>query len=426
MRVGIGQKFVTGLVLVVFSIVLIDLGVPLLGIPAQWTQGVSIVCALGIGLLLGWLFSRSFSARIRLLGASAENLRKGDLSRDIVLPKGAFPDETHDLATSLNEVTTALRELVGYIRASSFKVAEAAQSLSATSQEMTASAHEVTNTIEQVSRGAETQAEMVERSSKTVKDLAFSIERIADSAKKVAASANDTVLTAQKGGETARTSLKMMKQVLDEVDRIGGQMFSFGEQLHKVGKIVEVITGIAQKTNLLALNATIEAARAGEYGRGFAVVAEEISKLADSTGHSAGEITELVEQIREESRRMQGAMKETIGHMDAGRIAMDSTGSAFGEIIRTSLDTQSKAIGIAELSQSQTRGASGMVAVIDEISRVVTENAAATEQVSAATEEQSASMEEMAHAAQDLAALSEELLDRVRRFRLERDTAQTQ
>ena len=69
-------------------------------------------------------------------------------------------------------------------------------------------------------------------------------------------------------------------------------MVSFGAQVQKIGKIVEVITGIAQKTNLLALNATIEAARAGEYGRGFAVVADEISKLADSTGQSAGEITE--------------------------------------------------------------------------------------------------------------------------------------
>lgn len=419
MRVGISYKFVLGFIMVVGSVVLFNLLVPHLGIAAELRQLFTVGGALVFGLTLGWIFARAFTANIRPLRDAAENLKQGDLSREIVLPPTRFPDETADLAMSLNEVMTSLRELVGTIRSTSLKVADAAQGLSATSQEMTASSHEVSHTVEQISRGAETQAEMVEKASKTIRDMAFSIDLVAESAKKVASSANDTVLTAQKGGENARSTLKLMKVVLDDVEGIGQQMFSFGVQVQKIGKIVDVITGIAQKTNLLALNATIEAARAGEYGRGFAVVAEEISKLADSTGSSAGEITSLVEQIRQESSRMQGAMKETIRRVDDGRSAMDSTGGAFGEIIKTALDTQGKAIGIAELSQSQTLGAGSMVSAIDEISRVVTDNAAATEEVSAATEQQSASMDEMAQSAQDLAAHAEELLGRVRRFRLD-------
>ena len=102
------------------------------------------------------------------------------------------------------------------------------------------------------------------------------------------------------------------KRVLGDVEKGGDQLFSFGIRMQKIGKIVEVITGIAEKTNLLALNASIEAARAGESGRGFAVVAQEISKLADSTARSAGEITSLVETIQAESEKVQGAMKESI------------------------------------------------------------------------------------------------------------------
>jgi methyl-accepting chemotaxis protein len=179
-----------------------------------------------------------------------------------------------------------------------------------------------------------------------------------------------------------------------------------------------VITGIASKTNLLALNATIEAARAGEYGRGFAVVAEEIRKLADSSSDSAGEISRLIESIREESQKVQSSMQASIREMDSERVALDTTNSAFEEIILTAVATQTKATSIAELSQKQAEGATGMVAAIDEISRVVTDNAAATQEVSAATEEQSASMEEMARSAQDLSALAEQLLEAVRRFQL--------
>jgi methyl-accepting chemotaxis protein len=248
--------------------------------------------------------------------------------------------------------------------------------------------------------------------------MAVSIELIAASAKKLSTSASDTARTAQHGGEIARSSMAKMKQVLGAVERNGEQIVSFGVQVQKIGKIVDVITGIAQKTNLLALNATIEAARAGEYGRGFAVVAEEIRKLADSSSASAGEITRLVEAIREESQKVQSSMQESIRAMDNERAALDGTSSAFAEIIQTALATQTKATSIAELSQKQTEGAAGMVAAIDEISRVITDNAAATQEVSATTEEQSAAMEEMARSAQDLSAVAEQLLEAVRRFHL--------
>jgi methyl-accepting chemotaxis protein len=418
MRLEISYKFIMGFIIVVGSIVLVNLLVPYLGIPAEWQQLFAIACAILVGLVLGWFFSKTFTANIRLLKAAAESLSHGDLSQPLRLRPTAFQDETTDLAASLKRVVESLRDLVGTIRTSANRVAESAQGLSATSEQMTASAHEVNNTVEQISQGAETQAVMVEKSSRLIKEMAVSTDLVSASAKKLVAAASDTARTAQRGGETARHTLEKMKQVLTEAERNGEQVVSFGAQVQKIGKIVEVITGIAQKTNLLALNATIEAARAGEYGRGFAVVAEEISKLADSTGQSAGEITQLIETIREESQKIQASLRSGIREMEAGREAIDTSGRAFEEIIQTALNTQTKANSIAELAQKQAEGAKGMVAAIDEISRVVTDNAAATQEVSAATQEQSASMEEMARAAQDLSTLAEELLETVKRFRL--------
>ncbi len=418
MRVEISYKFIMGFIIVVGSIVLLDAAVPSLGIPQEWQMLFTMACALLVGLVLGWFFSKKFTANIRLLRKSAENLGEGDISQEIQLRRTLFPDETEDLGASLNLVIRNLQELVGTIRSSSMRVADSAQSLSATSQEMTASGHEVAYAIEHISHGAETQAEMVERSSRLIREMAVSIDLIAASSKKVASSARESAGTAEKGGETVKLTMEQMKKVLEMVKDNGQQIVSFGDQVQKIGKIVEVITGIAQKTNLLSLNATIEAARAGEYGRGFAVVADEISKLAESTGKSAGEITSLIGAIQEESRHIQNSMQKSILELDAGRTAIDTTGSAFEEIIQTALTTQTKAGSIAELAEKQTDGAKSMVGAIEEISRVVTDNAAATQEVSASTQQQSASLEEMAHAARDLSVLADQLLDSVRRFKL--------
>ena len=421
MRVEISYKFIIGFIIVVGTTVLVNLATPHLGVTPEWQQLFATGVALLVGLVLGWLFSKAFTANFRVLNQGAERLSQGDLSRNVVLPQPLLPDETQDLAASLNQVSGNLRELVGIIRNSSSKVAEAAQGLSATSQQMTASSHEVANTVEAISRGAETQAEMVERGSRLIREMALSIEHVASAAGKVAEAANNTVSSAKSGGELARSTMDRLRRFIGETEKNGEQILSFGTQVQKIGKIVDVITNIAQKTNLLALNATIEAARAGEYGRGFGVVAEEISKLADSTSHSAGEITSLVEVIREQSLQVQVSMKENSRELDAGRSAIDTTGRAFDDIIQSALGAQAKAAGIAEISRQQTAGANDLVKAIDEISRVITDNAAATEEVSAATEEQSASMEEMAHAAQDLSALAEQLLATVSRFRLAAD-----
>jgi len=418
MRVEISYKFIMGFIIVVGSVVLLNYLVPLLPLPDWLLQPVAVLGAIIVGLLLGAIFSRTFTASIRTLREAAERISKGDLSRQVRLSPSIFPDETADLGNSLNSVVESLRELVGFIRSSTVKSAASAQTLSATAEEMTASAHEVASTVEHISRGAETQAEMIDKSSTLIREMAMAIDLVAATAKTVDQAASETAGTAQSGGEVTRSTLKKMRQVFQSVELSGQQMVSFGNQVQQVGQIVEVINGIAQKTNLLALNATIEAARAGEYGRGFAVVAEEIRKLADSTSHSAGEITALITAIRGESQKVLETIQQSMHEVEEGHRAVDSTGQAFEAIIQTSTATQAKANGIADLAEKQTEGAQKVVEAIDEIARVVTDNAAAVQQVSAATEEQSASMEEMAHQAQQLSQQAEELLAMVQRFHL--------
>ncbi len=419
MRIEISHKFVLGFVVVVGSIVFLDYLIPTLGfIPQEFQQFVTTLGALLVGLLFGWIFSKAFTSNIRVLTTGADRLSHGDLSRKLKLRKSLVSDETEDLADSLNQVVESLRKLVGKIRSSSLRVNESSQGLSASAEEMTASSHEVAGAIEQISRGAETQAEMVERVSMVIREMADSVEKITASSQILSLSAEETTQTARDGGKLTDTTLEKMKHILGVVENNSQQMVSFSEHVQKIGSIIGVITGIAQKTNLLALNATIEAARAGEYGHGFAVVAEEISKLADSTSESAGEITRLIDTTREESQRVQQSMFESIRSMDAGREAIDSTSGVFLAIIEKAEDAQAKANSITGLAEKQNIGSRDIVTAIEEIARVAEDNAAGTEEVSAATEEQSASMEELTFASQKLAQLADELFTSVSSFNL--------
>lgn len=426
MRVEISYKFVIGFIFVVASVVLLNLLVPKMDVPVWTHQWITIVGALLVGLIFGWLFSKAFTANIGILTEGADRLSNGDLSRKVKLRQGLFNDETEDLSNSLNLVVDSLRNLVGQIRGCSVKVNEASLAQAATAEEMTATSHEVAGSIEQISRGAETQAEMVERVSKVIKDMAGEIELIAASANKLFQSAEETTMSARQGENMASSALGNMKQVLAQVEENSGMILSFSEQVQKIGGIIDVITNIAQKTNLLALNATIEAARAGEYGHGFAVVAEEVSKLADSTGESAGEITRLIEATREQSQKVHQSMIDSAKAIDEGRNAIDITGSAFAAIIDRAETAQIKASEITELTGNQQSGAHSIVEAIEEIARVTEDNAASTEEVSAATEEQSASMEEMTFASQRLSKLADELLTSVSRFNLGSDQGSTQ
>lgn len=419
MRVEITYKFVMGFIIVVGSIVALNYLIPAAAlVPLYMEQTLSTACALLVGLLLGWIFSKAFTANILVLKSAAERISDGDLSQTVYLPNNMFPDETAELADSLNRVTTNLRELVGYIRTSSAKVAEEAQGLSAMSQEVTASAHEVTSAVEMISRGAETQAAMVEQASEHFRHMAQSVEQVAGAARAASGAADETVHTAERGGKVVALAMTKLGQVLDGVEQHSQQMLSFSSRVQKIGKVADFITNITQKTNLLALNASIEAARAGEHGRGFTVVAEEICKLADSSERAMAEITEMIAALQEESASVQEVLKENVVGMSSGRSAVHRTGKTFEDIITTAKVTGERAEAISSLSRQQVEEVAKMADTVDEIARVVSENAAASEESSAASEEQSAAMERMALSALDLSALAEDLQERVSRFHL--------
>lgn len=419
MRIPIGYKFILGFVVVVAAVAFSPRLVELLGYSAEISTILGYLVAMTIGLILGWLFSKGFTANIGILTDSAESISRGDLTRDVTIRPSRIPDESHELAELINLMLQNLRELVRHIKKTSGQLTESTREINSTALEINASTEEVAQAIEQISRGAETQAELVEKGSKTIREMAISIELVASRARETAKAARETSLTAQHGGSLANDSLERMKDFFEKQEQVGQLFDTFNSKLQKVGKVADCIGDIARQTNLLALNASIEAARAGEYGKGFAVVADEVRKLADSSSQSAADIGEMIETLREESRQVHDVMLESSSSIKEGKKNINITASAFQEILKTVLETERKASSIADLSLMQKEGSAKMVAAVDEIAKLADDNAASTEQVSAATEEQLAAMQDMALATKELAHLADELMTVVERFRID-------
>jgi methyl-accepting chemotaxis protein len=421
MYIQIGYKFILGFLAVIACVAFIPAWVKLLDYSPELTHLLSYVVTMTIGLIMGSFFSKRFTKNISLLRGVTEGISQGDLARDLEIPPTRFPDETNDMALSINTMLESLRTLVRQIRAVSERVSESSRTLSSSALEINASTEEVAQAIEQISLGAENQAEMVARSSKVIHDMAISVDLVARRAKETAKAARDTSVTAQRGGELANDSLERMKSFFDSVELISMQFMDLNSKLQQVGKVADFIVDMARQTNLLALNASIEAARAGEYGKGFGVVAEEVRKLADGSAKSATDIVDMIDLVKIESRRLQETITDSSRSIGAGKKNIDTTADSFKQILATVIETERKANSIADLSQMQTTGAEKMVAMVDEIAKVAEDNAASTEQVSAATEEQSAAMQEMVYQTQELAKLAEELLRSVERFQIDGD-----
>jgi methyl-accepting chemotaxis protein len=180
----------------------------------------------------------------------------------------------------------------------------------------------------QQATGAKQQASAMTEISTTISELLATSRQIAESAQRVAQSAEQTASAAQMGHGTVDTTHESIAGIRRQVDQIVSHMLELGKKSQEVGAVLDIISELAEQTNILAINATIEAAGAGEAGKRFAVVADEIRKLADRVGGSTKEVRTLIDDVR-------SAVNTTVMATETGSKAVDAGTRQFGDVAST-------------------------------------------------------------------------------------------
>ncbi|WP_162880653.1 methyl-accepting chemotaxis protein [Paraliobacillus sediminis] len=213
-------------------------------------------------------------------------------------------------------------------------------------------------------------------------------------------------------------SIQQMTAIDHIVKDAVSKMKGLNIQSQKITKLVGVIKGIADQTNLLSLNAAIEAARAGEHGKGFAVVADEVRKLAEQVSLSVTDITQIVSSIQNETNAVTTSLQEGYKEVEDGMNRVNSTGEKF-EIINQSLTTMASNVKLTSGSLLNiVESNKSMSNSIDDIAAVSQESAAGIHQTATSIQQTSSSMEEVSGNSNQLAKLAEKLNSLIARFKL--------
>ena len=321
---------------------------------------------------------------IRLL-LDIEEASKGDLTVKSQVETGAVGS----IADAFNATIAGLRRLVEEVSRSAGLVNKRAQR----------------NSKSVIALSYKAQAQAIESATQSVAEMAQSIESVSDTAQNAAAIAKQGNEAAQQGQETMDQTVNSIYKIRGRVAEISKKSKRLAESSQEISKIVNIIAGISEKTNLLAFNASIEAARAGENGQGFRIVADEVRRLAEMVTVSAQEIEQVILRIQEETAEMTKMMEESTSEVVTGTQLVQNTKETLQNLTQISQEIDSLLALISSNTESQRLTSKTVTETMQKIAKVSKDSSNRSQVVS--------------ESLQDLVNIALELQNSASRFKVE-------
>ena len=333
-----------------------------------------LVLATALTMLFAWLLTRSITLPIAQALDAAEKIAEGNLTQPI---KVDGDDEAGRLLRAMNKMQEKLRDTLQRISGSATQLASAAEELNAVTDES--------------ARGLTQQNNEIEQAATAVNEMTSAVEEVARNAVSTSEASKNATASAGDGRDLVQETVSAIERMSGDVQGTATLIGALAEESRDIGKVLDVIRGLADQTNLLALNAAIEAARAGEAGRGFAVVADEVRALAHRTQQSTSEIERMIgsiqagtEQAVDSMRNSTERAESTLNIAKGAGMSLDTINSAIIEINERNLVIASAAeeqaqvarevdrnlVNIRDLSVQSATGASQTSAASSELSRL--------------------------------------------------------
>ncbi|WLG85341.1 methyl-accepting chemotaxis protein [Pseudomonas cucumis] len=333
-----------------------------------------LVIATGLTLLFAWLLTNSITKPIANALSAAEEIAEGNLTRPITVDG---EDEAGRLLAAMAKMQEKLRDTLQRISGSATQLASAAEELNSVTDES--------------ARGLTQQNNEIEQAATAVNEMTSAVEEVARNAVSTSEASKNATTSAGDGRDLVQETVSAIERMSADVQSTANLIGDLANESRDIGKVLDVIRGLADQTNLLALNAAIEAARAGEAGRGFAVVADEVRALAHRTQQSTSEIERMIGSIQSGTEHAVDSMRNsteraesTLNIARGAGMSLDTINSAIVEINERNLVIASAAeeqaqvarevdrnlVNIRDLSVQSATGANQTSAASNELSRL--------------------------------------------------------
>lgn len=301
---------------------------------------------------------------------AARGLRDGDLR---VRMEVNGRDDLAAIAQALNTAVEQMRDSLQGVNRES-------QQLDSTVQLLGGQARDALDAVEQQ------QAQMSQIATAATQ-MAATAQSVAQSCEQAAVEAQQTREVALSSNQRSERTSASMRHLSSRLGDSAAALQQLRDQTQQINRVVEVIKGIAEQTNLLALNAAIEAARAGEAGRGFAVVADEVRSLSKRTQDSTQEIAQTVDNLQRVVGQSVTLMEEACSQADGDIGSVLAMGDELQNIVDSVQRVSDRLAQIATAAEQQAATADEVSGNIQQVDQAAGQLLDGAQAVSSAAEQ---------------------------------------
>lgn len=322
---------------------------------------------------------------------------------------GSRKDEVGMIAKATQNLAETVSDAVVLIKEKSEELLNTSGTLHSGAEITKGSVENVEKAIQDIAESTVRQAEDTQQAVDSVLHIGQTIEKTMDETETLSKYTGSIQKTSEEMRRTVRELSVVNSNTEKAIDEISAQTLSTNQSAMKIKDAAQLITSIAEETNMLSLNASIEAARAGEQGRGFAVVASQIQKLAEQSNDSAKMIDDIIVALIKDSNEAVETMLRMKDIMLEQSSQLTHTEDQFSEIYENIEVTKQSVTAIYDTVKNMDEERLMVVELVRKLSEIAADNAAGTEQILASSEMLDGMVKDVSEASGQLVSVSDEI-----------------